>query len=141
MAAMTSTFTCYTVRATQEPLGDREGHSLEVAEICGCVDSGPLSGGIITIDGIYEWDKTTAVSISTHGVIRKPDAIAVYQVDDGKIALTVTDGKITGATGSGRGTYLLATGSAASLAGKSFTWSAKGKWFPPLCDGIQNGIA
>ena len=44
---------------------------------------------------------------------------------DGKISLTVTDGKVTGWTGSGRNTYELATGSAASLAGKSTTYTAK----------------
>jgi hypothetical protein len=37
----------------------------------------------------------------------------------------VTDGKVTGFTASGRGTLRLVTGDAASLAGKSVTWTAK----------------
>jgi hypothetical protein len=31
-----------------------------------------------------------------NGVIRKPDATAVYQEKEGKIALTMADGKVTG---------------------------------------------
>ena len=37
----------------------------------------------------------------------------------------MTDGKVTGFTGSGKGTAVVATGSAASMAGKSDTWTAK----------------
>ena len=49
----------------------------------------------------------------------------VWQGAEGKIALTMADGKVTGWTGSGKGAYPIATGSAASLAGKPFTWTAK----------------
>jgi hypothetical protein len=49
----------------------------------------------------------------------------VCQESDAKIALTITDGKVTGWTSSGKGTWLVASGSAASLAGKSTTWTAK----------------
>jgi hypothetical protein len=37
----------------------------------------------------------------------------------------VTEGKVTGVTTSGKGSYPMATGSWASLAGKSFTYSSK----------------
>jgi len=40
-------------------------------------------------------------------------------------AVIVTDGKVTGLTTSGKGSYPMATGSLASLAGKSFTYSSK----------------
>ena len=36
-----------------------------------------------------------------------------------QLALTITDGKVTGATASGKGHWRMATGSAASLIGKS----------------------
>ena len=36
----------------------------------------------------------------------------------------MTDGKVTGFIGTGQGIYKLATGAAASLAGKSFTYTA-----------------
>jgi hypothetical protein len=62
---------------------------------------------------------------SNSGVARKPGATVVYVGPEGKLALTMTDGKVTGFTGSGKGVYVLATGSAASLAGKPYTWTAK----------------
>jgi len=43
----------------------------------------------------------------------------------GKMASTITDGKVIGATSSARGNDGIATGGAASLAGKSYTWSTK----------------
>ena len=49
----------------------------------------------------------------------------VWVRTEGKLALTMVEGKVTGWTASGRGTYPIATGSAASLAGKSFTWTIK----------------
>ena len=37
----------------------------------------------------------------------------------------MTDGKVTGFPAPGRGSYLMAIGNAASLAGKSYTFTAK----------------
>lgn len=117
--------TCQDVGVSpSEPLGDREGHAISVVEYSCRVDSGPLSGGVMTGTAIWEWDKTNAVMLSNSGVIRKPGSTAVY-VSDGKNALTIADGKVTGFTASGRGSWPMAIGGAASLAGKSFTWTAK----------------
>ena len=122
----TFTYTCQTVgTAPPEPLGDREGHAISVSENSCRADSGPFAGGVVTGTTIWEWDKTNGVVVSGNSVIRKPGATAVLKAIDGKISLTVTDGKVTGWTSSGRNTYLLATGSAASLAGKSTTYTAK----------------
>jgi hypothetical protein len=108
-----------------EPIGDREGHSISVDGYSCRVNSGPMSGGVETGTIIWEWDKTNAVMVSNSGVVRKPGAILVYQGAEAKIALTMADGKVTGFNASGRGRWLTATGSAASLAGKSFTWTSK----------------
>jgi hypothetical protein len=108
-----------------EPVGDREGHSISVDPYSCRVTSGPMSGGVETGTIIWEWDKTNAVEVSLGGVVRKPGAIVVYQGAEGKIALTMDDGKVTGCTASGRGRWVTATGTAASLAGKSFTWTSK----------------
>ena len=86
---------------------------------------GPFAGGVMTSTNIWEWDKTNAVLVSSNSVIRKPGATAVLKGIDGKMSQTVADGKVTGVTSSGRTTILLATGTAASLAGKSTTWTAK----------------
>ena len=115
-----------------EPLGDREGHGISVTMETCRVEGGAISGGIVTGQSIWEWDKTNANMLSVSGVVRKPGAIATYELTDGKLALTITDGKVTGFTASGKGRWPLATGSAASMAGKTFTYKAKstgpGEW-------------
>ena len=122
----TYTFTCQGFGSgAREPLGDRDGHAISVAEYSCYTDSGPFVESNVSGTNIWEWDKTDAVLVTGQYVSRKPGSIAVYEASDGKLALTVTDGKVTGFTGSGRGTLRLVTGSAASLAGKSVTWTAK----------------
>jgi hypothetical protein len=106
-----------------EQLGDREGHAISVGNYSCRTDSGPLAGGVLTGSGIWEWDKTTAKMISNGGVVRKPGSAAAYQITEGKISLTITDGKVTGSTGEGTGIYSVAVGEAASLNGKSFSWT------------------
>jgi hypothetical protein len=122
----TFTLTCQDVGGgAPEPLGDREGHSILANDYSCRADSGLLSGGVWTGRAIWEFDRTTAVLISNTGVVRKPGATVVYQDTAAKLALTMTDGKVTGFASSGRGSYLMAIGSAASLAGKSYTWTEK----------------
>ena len=106
----------------QEPLGDREGHAVSVTSYTCRVEGGPLDGGVLTGTTIYEWDKTNAVGLSGNGVVRKAGGTAVYQLGEFKNSLTMADGKVTGFVGSGQGTYKMATGSAASLAGKTFSY-------------------
>lgn len=121
-----------------EPLGDREGHGITVGEYSCRVNSGPQSGGVSTGTIIWEWDGTNAVELSESGVIRKPGSTLVYRGTEGKLALTMADGKVTGFTASLKGQQQLATGSAASLAGKPYTatvtstgpsqWAVEIKW-------------
>ena len=122
-----TTGTCQAVGANgaPEPLGDREGHGIQVGQISCHVDSGPMKDGIVTGTYIWEWDGPNATLLSEHGVVRKPGATVVYVETQGKLALTMADGKVTGWTVSSRGTNVVATGSAASLAGKSYTSTAK----------------
>jgi hypothetical protein len=91
-----------------------------------------LDGALATIQEIWEWDGTNGKLLLESGVIRKPGAIATYDLTEGKIALTMTDGKVTGFTASGKGRCPTATGLAASLAGKSWTWKSwpagAGQW-------------
>jgi len=53
------------------------------------------------------------------GVIRKPGAIATFELTEGKLALTMTDGKVTGFTASGKGRWPTATGTGSSTARRS----------------------
>jgi hypothetical protein len=124
---------CQSVGSTApEPVGDREGHAIQVDMISCRVEGGALAGGITTGQDIWEWDKTNAKMVSVTGLVRKAGATAAYELTDGTIALTLADGKVTGFTATGKGRYQLATGSAASLAGKTFTFTAKptgaGQW-------------
>jgi len=125
-SAPSSRLFCHVVgNSPPEPLGDREGHSISVGEITCRVEGGPGDGGVLTGTTIYEWDKTSGVLLSGIGVTRKPGATSAYQHTEGKIALVVADGKVTGSTGSGRGRTTVATGAAAALSGKAYSYTFK----------------
>jgi len=123
---LTYKFFCQSVgTGPQEPLGDRDGHNLSVVTYSCRVEGGPLDGGLVTGNAIYEWDKINATGLTGNGVVRKPGAAAVLQLADFKNTLTMADGKVTGFLATGQGTYKLATGSASSLAGKTFSYTSR----------------
>jgi hypothetical protein len=134
IAQEVSKFSCQTVGGsnTPEPLGDREGHGITVTTASCRIVGGVLDGSLLTAQEIWEWDGTNAKMLLESGVFRKPGPIATYELTEGKLALTMTDGKVTGFTASGKGRYPTATGTAASVAGKSWTWkswpSGAGQW-------------
>ena len=80
---------------------------------------------MLTGTTIYEWDKTNALGLLSNGVGRKAGAAAVYQLGEFKNSLIMADGKVTGFLATGQGVYKLATGTAAPLAGKAFSWTAR----------------
>lgn len=122
----TWTYTCQDVGAPQtEPLGDKEGHSIEVVESICTAGPGPQAGGVMTAMTGWEWNGPNAVMLFSNCVVRKPGAIIVCNNTEAKIALTMTDGKVTGWTASGGGVDTLATGDWASMNGKRFHWTAK----------------
>lgn len=125
--AQDATMTCQDIGADAplEPLGDREGHAISIAQFSCRVDSGPMSGGVMTGTGIWEWNGPNAVLVSQLGAIRKPGGTVAFVDTRGTLALTMADGKVTGWASEGRVTFPVATGSAASLAGKSGIWKAK----------------
>jgi hypothetical protein len=123
---ITTTLACQGVDGfAPEPLGDREGHKISVDHYSCRVEAGPMSGAVATGTSITEWDGSTAVERSDIGVARKPGGTLVWRGTEGKSELTMADGKVTGWTGSGTGVNQIATGSAASLAGKPYAWTAK----------------
>jgi hypothetical protein len=80
---------------------------------------------VLTGTTIYEWDRTNGVLLSGLGVTRKPGATTAYEHSGGKISLIIADGKVAGSTFSGRGRITMATGAAASLQGKTYSYSGK----------------
>jgi hypothetical protein len=114
---------CFNVGANMpEPLADRDGHWLSVPPAACLIQGGPMDGGVVTQNAIWDNDTKGASLISGDGVARKPGSIAVYRNTSGSLTWVMQDGKPAGYTGSGKGVYLLSTGSASSLTGKSFSW-------------------
>lgn len=108
-----------------QKLSDRPDHGFDIVTASCRVATGPMDGGVITAQYFWEWDKNVGTLIYGGGVVRKGDAILVYQYTEGTITLNMTDGKITGDASGGKGRWPIATGAAASLAGKTFTWASK----------------
>jgi hypothetical protein len=115
-----------------EPAGDRAGHMMSVDQYSCRMEGGPMDGDVVTGNGVTDWDKAEGVFIVGNAVARKPGAFAAYQDTEGKVALTIADGKVTGATGVGKIHWVVATGGAAPLAGKTFSYTFKatgpGQW-------------
>lgn len=124
-AQETSTkYICQAVGAgAPEALSDRDHHLISTDQTSCRVDSGPMSGGVLTGMTIWEWNGPNAVLISGNGIVRKGNATVVYVQTEGKIAVTYADGKMTGFTASGKGRIAVATGDAASEAGKVTNWT------------------
>ena len=120
-------FSCRYVEApTAEPIGDEEGHGISVRDYSCNVTQGPLSGGVLTARAVWEIDKSGGRLLLGGAVIRTPGAIAVLQLSDGKLEyVAAANGEVTEVRTSGRGAYLLASGAAASLSGRTFTYTTK----------------
>lgn len=122
----TTVWACQSVGVSPpEPLGDREGHTISVGQYSCRAESGPLAGAVSTGTNMWEWDGPKATLLSDSGVARKPGATLAWTGTEGKSTLTMADGKVTGWTASGRGASVLGAGGWASMAGKSYAWTAK----------------
>jgi hypothetical protein len=116
---------CTNISRAPEPLGDREGHSLQILEGTCRIEGGLLDGAVGPLSGIYEWNGPTAVALSSSGLYRKPGVHAAWVNTDLKLSLTMVDGKPVGTTASARGRFLVVTGSAAALSGKAYSATTK----------------
>lgn len=108
-----------------EPVGDRDGHRLQIAEGNCLVQGGLLDGAVLTEQTFWEFDKGTGTMLSSQGIYRRPGAMATYTNTDGAMSFQSTDGRITGWTAGGKGRFAMASGSAASLSGKTYRWTAR----------------
>jgi hypothetical protein len=124
--AQTATSTCMSFGPNvPEPIGDREAHAIQVAAASCTTEGGPLDGAVMTQNTIWEIDKGTMNILSADGVSRKPGTVAAYRVTAGTLNWVIQDGKPVGWTAAGKGVYTLTSGSAASLAGKTFSWTGR----------------
>jgi hypothetical protein len=109
-----------------EQLGDRESHALSIGQSSCQTTGGPGDGAVQTETNMWEWDGPKAKELSGSGVSRKPGATFALKHTDGTLEVTMTDGKPSGWTASGHGIVTLATGSWASLNGKTYEWTGTG---------------
>jgi hypothetical protein len=102
-----------------------EGHVFWVSAAT-CVDEGgPLSGGVVTQNAIWENINGVGTLLSGDGVSRRPDGAYVYRTSSATMKMLMKEGKPVGWEASGTGVYTLGSGAAASLKGKSISWTAR----------------
>ena len=124
--SQTTKTTCVNVGlGAPEPLGDRDGHAVQVSAGACTTEGGLLDGMVMTQNTIWEMDidKGTAKILSGDGVSRKPGATVAYRSTNGELTFIIKDGRPAGWTVAGKGTYTLATGAAAGLAGRNFSFT------------------
>jgi hypothetical protein len=108
-----------------EPLGDRQGHAIRAVHYVCTGQTGLMQGGTMTASGVYEWTGNDGKLLVANGVMRKPGSVVVYATTEGSGSLVIVDGRPVGARTTGKGVYRLATGAAAELNGKTFTYSTR----------------
>jgi hypothetical protein len=121
-----NTFDCQEVgNNTPEALG-AEGQTILTDNFACRVTTGSMQGANMTGTAIWNFNKTDGTLVSGTGVMRKPGSVVVYKDDSGTLKLATDDkGNVTGASGAGKATWLVATGAAASGAGKTWNWTVK----------------
>lgn len=120
------TASCYnTGLNAPEPVGDRQGHMIQV-NAGTCRESGGEFDGLVTTQNtIWELDASGSKVLSGDGVGRKPNALIAYRLLEAKMEMVMQDGKPVGWIAKGKGLYTLATGDLAKYTGKTFSWTAK----------------
>jgi hypothetical protein len=124
-AVISGKLNCFDVGVrSMEPVGDRDGHTIQTGGYICHAEGGLQDGAVLTANNIVEDDKGVGVLLSDVGVSRKSGAMAVWHSTEGKIIVTFANGKFVGWTGAGKGVFQLATGSMATLTGKTYSWKA-----------------
>lgn len=110
---------------TQEPIGDRAGHSLvSVQYSCVGVD-GLLKGAMYTASNIAESEGPKGAYLSGSGVYRTTGGLAVTEITEGSRSPVMKDGKAIGSEASGKGKIIFASGTLAALSGKTFKFATQ----------------
>jgi hypothetical protein len=107
----------------QEPIGD--GHVLLSFEYsCQGVD-GLLKEAVSTAVSVSEWDGPKGTFLASLGLHRAPGGFAVGQLLEGTGSLVIKDGKPVGSESSGKTVFKFASGTLASLSGKTVKFTTK----------------
>jgi hypothetical protein len=111
--------------ASQDPIGDRDGHQLSSFQFsCFGVD-GLLKEAVYTATGISEWDGPQGTQLLTGGVHRVSGGLAVTQMLQGAGSIILKDGKPAGWETHGKSVFKFASGTLAALSGKTVSYTSQ----------------
>lgn len=119
-AASTSYFDCRVTSVAQLDHLGRAGQPAELSQFTCRVRGGLLDGFVATGTNIWEPSTDGDVLVGSIVVARRGDSTVVYEVEQASRRPAAGEHRGGVRQGTGRGTYKLATGAAAPLAGKSF---------------------
>lgn len=111
--------------ASQEPIGDKDGHRLASVQYSCFGVEGLLKGAVYTGSSISEWDGSQGTYLSAGGIHRASGGFAVSQLTEGKGSVVMKDGKPAGNDVSGKGVFKFASGTLAALSEKAIKFESK----------------
>ncbi|WGS18790.1 MULTISPECIES: hypothetical protein [unclassified Bradyrhizobium] len=111
--------------ASQDPIGDTDGHRLASSQYACFGVEGLLKGALYTSSSTTEWDGPHGTFVAGGGIVRAPGGLAVTQLTEGVASVAVKDGKPAGTEASGKAVFKFASGAFAQLSGKVVKWEAK----------------
>ncbi len=111
--------------ASQDPVGDREGHQLSSFQFSCLGVDGLLKGAVYTATGISEWDGPRGTQLLTGGVHRTSGGLAVTVMLEGAGSIILKDGKPAGWETHGKSLFKFASGTVSALSGKTVTFSSQ----------------
>ncbi|WP_338833878.1 hypothetical protein [Bradyrhizobium septentrionale] len=110
---------------SQEPIGDKDGHRITgVQYSCSGVE-GLVKGAVYSGTSTSEWDGPQGTYLSGGGTVRAAGGLAVTEITEGKGAAVMKDGKPAGSESSGKALFKFASGTLATLSGKTVRWETK----------------
>jgi hypothetical protein len=111
--------------ASQDPIGDKDGHRLGGVQYSCFGVEGLLKGAVYTGSSISEWDGPQGTYLSAGGIVRAPGGLAVTQLTEGMGSVVMKDGKPAGSASSGKAVFKFASGTLAALSGKTVKFETK----------------
>ena len=117
------TLHCQGIPGVRDEIAGSPNRALTTGGYSCRVEAGPMSGGVTTGSSTGESNGDNYVGFLGGSVTRKPGSLLVtVHSEFGSKTLRDADGKVKDVVGTGRGRYMLATGDAAPLSGKSYRY-------------------
>jgi hypothetical protein len=111
--------------ANSEPIGDRSGHSLLNFQFsCFGVD-GLVKGAVYSAIHVSEWEGPKGTFLLAGGIHRSVGGFAVTQMLEATVSSITKDGKPAGSASSGKAIFKFASGTLATISGKTVKFATK----------------